>query len=349
MKLDQILTSGDLENSVLIGYYGGGNYGDELLLEVLAARLKSEGVRKLTITYQDPSLYAIYHHDFGYPRIRMSDKQQLLRTILTHKNILIGGGGLWGLDVNLNILLLGMLLFISRWVLGKKVYLLGVGYYNSTNWYGRLSAWLAGKAATQIVARDQETLDNFRKVTGHVSLDADIAWQISKMDLGQYQDDLKKLDRSLHVSSKTLFITLRRFKSAHKGRYDEAIERYLATAKQQIIVALMEPRTVDPEGYERICGWQKKYKHVQLIDFAWNPLALFLFFRKHHDKLAVIAPQFHVIITAHLGGVPFLPISYDNKVTELLRQLGQRTVLNPHTLTERDIQTFVDAFYGGAP
>ncbi|HEY4161169.1 MAG TPA: polysaccharide pyruvyl transferase family protein [Candidatus Saccharimonadales bacterium] len=348
MTIDQILATCDLEKSVLIGYYGGGNYGDELLLEVLANRLKSEGVREATITYQDPSLYATYHHDFGYPRVRMGDKVRLLKTIFTHNNIIIGGGGLWGLDVNPNIVFLSLMLFISRRMLGKKVYLLGVGYYNSTNWYGRLSAWLAGKAATQIVARDQETFDNFRKITTQVGLDADIAWQVSKLDLQQYQDDFKQLDRSLPITSRTLFITLRRFKSSQKSRYTAAVEKYLAVGQHPVVLAIMEPRTVDPEGYELIRGWQKKYKQVYVVDFSWNPLALFLFFKKYRGNLALIAPQFHAIITAYLNGVPFLPIAYDNKVAELLKQVGQHNVLNPHTLTQRDIRGFVDSFYEGA-
>ena len=152
MNIEQILASGNLEKSVLIGYYGGGNYGDELLLEVLAARLRGEGVQNITITYQDLSLYKTYHRDFGYPLIQMGNKVAVLRTIVKNKTIIVGGGGLWGLDVNPNIFLLSLMLFASRWLLGKSVYLLGVGYYNSTNWYGRLSAWVAGSLEAQPTA-----------------------------------------------------------------------------------------------------------------------------------------------------------------------------------------------------
>ncbi len=346
MTIEEILATGKLDRSVLIGYYGGGNYGDELLLEVLANRLKSNNVQDVFITYQDPALYETYHHDFGYPLIKMGDKVRLLRTIIRNKNIIIGGGGLWGLDVNPNILLLSLLLFISKWVLRKNVYLLGVGYYGSTSWYGRLSAWLAGKSAAYIVARDPETYANFKKISRRVSLDTDIAWLIPKIAPKDYERDLIRLDAMMPITSKTLFITLRRFKPKQKNEYVRLIEEYLETNQSPVIVALMEPRSVDPMGYELAQTWQQNYTNIRIIDFSYNPMGLFLFFQKHHDTLALIGPQFHMIITAYLNKVPFLPIAYDNKVSELLKQL-EHPVIPIGALSQSNIQVFAASFHKG--
>jgi polysaccharide pyruvyl transferase WcaK-like protein len=346
VTIEEILATGKLDRSVLIGYYGGGNYGDELLLEVLANRLKSNNVQDVFITYQDPALYMTYHHDFGYPLIKMSNKPQLLRTIIKNKNIIIGGGGLWGLDVNPNILLLSLLLFISKWLLGKKVYLLGVGYYGSTSWYGRVSAWLAGKSATYIVARDPETYANFKKINRQVSLDTDIAWLIPKINPEDYERDLARLESIVPITSKALFITLRRFKPKQKNNYVRLVGQYLKTNQGPVIIALMEPQSVDPAGYEIIQTWQRSYPNIQIIDFSYNPMALFLFFQKYHDRLALIGPQFHMIITAHLNDVPFLPITYDNKVSELLKQLGQ-PVMPIGDISQPTIQAFAGSFYKG--
>jgi polysaccharide pyruvyl transferase WcaK-like protein len=346
VTIEEILATGKLDRSVLIGYYGGGNYGDELLLEVLANRLKSNNVQDVSITYQNPALYETYHHDFGYPLIKMSDKPRLLRTIIKNKNIIIGGGGLWGLDVNPNILLLSLLLFISKWILSKKVYLLGVGYYGSTSWYGRVSAWLAGKSAAYIVARDPETYANFKKINRRVSLDTDIAWLIPKIKPEDYERDLAELESALPVASKTLFITLRRFKPKQKNDYTRLIGEYLKAAQGPVIVALMEPQSVDPAGYEIVKTWQQNYPNIQIIDFSYNPMALFLFFRKHSNELALIGPQFHMIITAYLNKVSFLPIAYDNKVSELLKQL-EHPVIPIGALNESNIQAFAASFRKG--
>lgn len=338
-----IFAKENLEHSVLIGYYGGGNYGDELLLEVLMNLFSQRDIHSLTITYQHMERYSTYHHRFGYKRIDMADKAAVIKAILKNKNIVIGGGGLWGLDVNPNIFLLSSLLFASRFLFRKRIYLLGVGYYNSTSKLGHISAWLAGKAANRIVVRDKEALQNFKKINKHISLDTDIAWAIPNLNLKPYARDLAVLDDTLQVTEDTLFITLRRFKSHQANSYVDHIEACLkANQNKNIIVGLMEPQDVDPEGYELMSKWQQQYDNVQIIDFTYNPLALFLFFKKHRRQLAFIGPQFHVILTAHLTGVPFLPLAYDNKVLELLKTITSATPLSINDISQDNLQAFVN-------
>lgn len=337
----------DFERTVLIGYYGGGNYGDELLLEVIANHCKSKKVKDMTITYQDPASYHSFHHDFGYKLIPMGSKLQLLKAIIHNKRIVIGGGGLWGLDVNFNIFLLSFLLWFSRFFLRKKVYLLAVGYYNSTSRLGRISAWLAGKSATRIVARDKETLNNFRKISKSVVQGSDLAWLIPGLQLESYQADLKKLEEKFSVSSQTLFITLRRFKAHQQNHFAELVEQCLTdNPDKKIIISLLEPKNVDPTGYTLLELWQKKYKNIQIADFAYNPLALYLFFRKYHKNLALVGPQFHIIITAHLCTVPYLPIVYDNKVAALLTQVGTSTQIPIKQLEQSQLERFIAGAFG---
>ena len=90
MKLTDFLQKTNLSNSMLIGYYGGGNYGDELLLEVLANMLAKRGVSDLTITYQRPETYSSMHHDLGFKLINIYDRAAVITTALKSKNILIG-------------------------------------------------------------------------------------------------------------------------------------------------------------------------------------------------------------------------------------------------------------------
>jgi polysaccharide pyruvyl transferase WcaK-like protein len=313
-----------VEHSVLIGYYGGGNFGDELLLEVLMNLFAKRGVESLTVTYQHMERYPTYHHDFGYERVDMADKIAVFKAVLKNKNVVIGGGGLWGLDVNPNIFILSCFLFMSRWLLRKKVYLLGVGYYNSTNRLGRISAWFAGKAANVIIARDNETRVNFAQLQKRTYLDNDIAWLVGQLPIrSNYKTDAVALEKRLAVRRQTLFISLRRFRPGQRNDYIALIAQFIAQNHEQpIIVALLEPAVVDPEGYALLQEWQQKYPQLQIIDFTYNPLALLLFFKRYNNKLAVIGPQFHLIISAEVAGIPFLPIAYDNKVSLLVEKLG---------------------------
>lgn len=347
MKLNELFDRYNLEHSLLIGYYGGGNYGDELLLEVLANLLDAHGLRHITITYQNPETYHSFHHDFHYHRINMRDARAMFTAIRSNKNIIIGGGGLWGLDVNPNILRLGFLLLASKWLLGKRIYLLGVGYYNSTSRIGHLGAWLAGKSARHIIARDQETFENFSKVSRHVSVDRDMAWHLPSVELAHYKAEVSMLGQSIPIKQKTVFVSLRRFKGEKGAAYTERVAECIANNQDKhFIVAILEPKEIDPDNYEKLRDWQQCYDNIQIIDFSFNPLALALLFKKHHKQLAVIGPQFHLILTAHLANIPFLPIAYDNKVSQLLNQLGYTDTIPITNIPEHTIQKFIDNYYG---
>jgi polysaccharide pyruvyl transferase WcaK-like protein len=353
MRLTALLRTTNLNRSLLIGYYGGGNYGDELLLEVLSNLLSEHNVKDVTITYREPAKYRQYHHDFGYPRIEMQSKTQLIRAIFKNRNIIIGGGGLWGVDMNFNTFLLSCMLFGSR-LLGKKVYLLGVGYYNSTNRLGHIGAWLAGTAAHTIIGRDPETVKNFTAYNSHTYLDSDIAWHVKNLDLAAYQDEVAELETRLQITNKTLCITLRRPQAKHRQhefiRFTEEINAFIAANQDKpILVALLESEAKSPEEYAEARRWQQTYPNVQLLDFPHNPLALCLLFRKHHNRLALIGPQFHIIMTAYLSGAPFMPLVYDNKVAALLTQLStppaEQIALG--AVEQTNMQRFADNFFGG--
>jgi polysaccharide pyruvyl transferase WcaK-like protein len=337
----------NLDNSLLLGFYGGGNYGDELLMEVLAGLLKKEQVRNVRIAYQTPQSYSTFHHNFGYPRVPIYNKLALTRAILQHRNIVVGGGGLWGMDVNLNVFLMSCMLLFARIFLRKNVYLLAVGYYASAPRLGRISAWLAGKAATTIIARDTETYKNFIRLQRHTEQSEDIAWSIKQLDLAPYKKDLQLLEQKITITKQTIFITLRHFKNATKNNLEQVVAECLkANADKPIIIALMEPRYVDPHNYALLEKWRADYRNVQILDFDFNPLALFLFFRAHHKQLLFVGPQFHVILSAHLTGVPYMPMAYDNKVQGLLAQLKpDQTTYPVHSLRLPDVQHFIDNIY----
>jgi polysaccharide pyruvyl transferase WcaK-like protein len=350
MTIGNVIKTYNLEKSLLIGFYGGGNYGDELLMEILSGLLYRRGVKNVSVAYRELQTFETYHHNFGYKIFNIHHTFNFLKEIINNKNLIIGGGGLWGRDVNSNILFLSILLFLSRWLLGKKVYLLGVGYYNSTNKLGHLSAFFAAHAANLIIGRDTETVNNFSRHSTSVYLDTDIAWYIKDLDVSIYESSVKKLEQKIGLDKhKTIVITLRRFNSGVGSRFEKAIEMLLQQyTHTKIVLLLMEPQALYPQGYELIKHWAAAYPNVTAFDFSFNPLAFFLFFKRNHNRLIFIGPQYHGIISAHLNGVPFLPIAYDNKVTELLRDICPRSgLIAISRITFQDVRQFVDGSWVG--
>lgn len=345
MKLKDFFAETDLNRSLLIGYYGGGNYGDELLLEVLQNLFHRKGVKDLTIAYQRPNRYSEMHHDFGNKIVQIHRKAALLAATRRSRNIIIGGGGLWGVDMNANTFILSVYLFLCRYLFRKKVYLLGVGYYNSTTRAGHIAAWFAGKAANLIIVRDDESKRNFGRMSSSVAQDVDMAFQATDIPAKDYERDVVELQARLPIKHKTLFITLRRFR--HENNFNELVEQLIEHRPDlDIVIGLLELESVDRESFVIARQWRDRYPNVRILDDTFNPLGLFFFFQKHNKKLAVIGPQFHIIITAHLAGVKFMPITYDNKVGELYKQLNLQTAVPIRDLAEADLQAFVTKNYG---
>ncbi len=355
MNLTEFLENTNLDRSMLIGYYGGGNYGDELLLEVLGNLLNKHGVQDVRVTYQQPDTYRKTHRDFGFDLVNMFDRAAVIKSALRSKKIIIGGGGLWGVDMNFNTLVLSVFLFVSRYVLRKKVYLLGVGYYNSTSWLGRVGAWFAGKAANVIIARDDETAGNFGKISKRVHLDNDIAWHARELNLEPYIEEAESLQKNMPVGSKTLMVAMRRPQSDRQKndflRFNKLVNWLVQSyPSKPIILVMLESEAKDRSLYDEARNLRKNHKHLRIIETPYNPLTLFSFVKQNHRRLGLVAPQLHLIMTAHLAGVPFLPVVYDNKVSELLGQIGvpAKKRLALKEVSGGDLMEFASDFYGGS-
>ncbi|QQR50359.1 polysaccharide pyruvyl transferase family protein [Candidatus Nomurabacteria bacterium] len=342
MKIKEFIKKNNLENSFLIGYYGGGNLGDELLLEIMQNLFFEAGYKKIKILYFNLKRFTIYHKDFGFIAIHLKEKYKVLKSFFNSKNIVVGGGGLWGLDFGLKVFIFSFIIFFCRFFLFKKVYFFGVGYYKSTTFLGHIGAFLASVGASHIYARDEESYKNFRRFNKKVSIERDMAFYLSEINLNKYTEDVARIEQDIRIEQPVMVVCFRRFTGKHANDYTklitEVIEKY---QNQRFILSIFEPKDIDPEGYSYISNLKTKLSNVQTItDFQYNPVSVYLFFKKYSTNITLIAPQFHAEIIAYLSGIPFLPLSYDNKNTELLHSLNIEPVYIK-TLKLVDIETFL--------
>ncbi len=344
----QFIRRTNLDDSLLVGYYGGGNFGDELLLETLLCMLGSNHVTGTKIYYLNPDWYPSYHKDFGGQVVSAKKLLGSIRAFLKAKNIIVGGGGLWGLDMNLKVLFLSLSLLFARVILRKRVYLVGVGYYSSTNLMGNFGAWCAGKAANHIYTRDKESYGRFLHVNKSVSADKDLSYYLNTIDKNLYKNQVEELGRSLPIEKKgkTILITVRQFSDASNEHYKKTIRTVVENnPNKKIILAILEPREINPEGYAFITKLVSKNSNAISWDFRCNPIAFYFFMGSRRNNLIMLTPHYHGLAVALQNKIPFLPLIYDNKSAQLLEDYGLRDRKSVADLTAAEAQAFIDGAY----
>ncbi|MBI3889243.1 polysaccharide pyruvyl transferase family protein [Candidatus Saccharibacteria bacterium] len=339
MTIEELITSRSFDRSIIFGYYGGGNYGDELLLTILINILLNNKNTDIEYAYMNRETHSLLNHTYNAtPRFGF---YEILKSIFKSKNIIVGGGGHWGLDANKTVFIMSLMLLVMRTVFRKNIYLIGVGYYGSTDKIGHFSARMASIAANEILARDKESYAHFRKLSSHTHLDKDIAFSL---DI----DGLKsrsKIDDEVDLQSgdKNIFVTLRNFRGS-RGKVYESIITELVTLHSDVrfIFLLLEPAHANEQGKDFIEKLKVSNSNVTSYYFHDNPLEIASFFKAHKNSARLIAPQYHAQLTAHLVGMDFLPMSYDNKVSQLLKMFG-KTPIPIESVDKVTITRFIEA------
>jgi polysaccharide pyruvyl transferase WcaK-like protein len=350
MKITEFFRSKFTKKPLVIGWYGGGNYGDELLLEVVLNFLNKSGIKDAMFYYSNRKFLDMFHHRFGYTPVPPGLSIDTLKALLTSKNIIIGGGGIWGLDFNRNVLVMSFMLFVARWILFKNVHLIGIGYYGSTGKLGKLSAFLAAKAANTIIARDSETEKNFGKFSKRVSKDFDLSFYMDQLDLSVYEEETRSLVERLDSGDRKNILLWFRSAGEHDiENYKQVAQAVVSSNRDKLFtLCYSRPSSV----YKKWGGFIEKLHNdnpdnTKLFDLDYNPVSLYLAMRRLPRKLLVVGPQFHVIAVAYLANVEFLPMVYDNKVYQLLEIVGKDASSSPTVgdLSAEYIQEFIDSRY----
>lgn len=324
MNLLNFFKKTNLENSFIIGYYGGTNFGDELLLEILQNVLNTNNVKNVSFYYSDIDKYKTYHLDYGYTAVA-PHFLDIFKAIHKSKTIIIGGGGLWGLDFNKNIAILSIILFLSKFLLRKKIYLIGVGSYTSSGVIGTFFSNLTSFSSDIIFSRDLESFNNFRKFNKSTILSEDLAFLLPHLNFERYQNqkELLQLENQVFSNTPVVLVSSRHFSENHKKekrvqKYNNELYKLIKNTKNRFLLVLLNSKEFDPETYISYKETNSIFPETtSLVETEINPIYLFLALRKFSNNVTVISPQYHMQVISIITGTKFIPISYDNKNKQL--------------------------------
>ena len=151
-------------------------------------------------------------------------------------------------------------------------------------------------------------------------------------------------------ATRAVFIGVRRFRGDLDRDYWSCVEQLVAEfPDRRFVVATLEPPEIDTINRDRAYALARRHPNVSVFDFTCNPMALLAWLRENAERLVMIAPQYHLLVSAHICGIPLYPMAYDEKVEHLLRAYDYVPVRSFYALDLDDLRTFlVEAPEAGA-
>lgn len=286
------------------GYYGFDNFGDEGILSILIQNLKSneDNDNEITVFSSKPEKTSKI---YGVKSIYTFDYLKVLSSLENTDLLISGGGSLLQDATSLKSLIYYLWVIFMALFFKKKVVIFAQGIGPIKNPIARFITKILLKKADYLSVRDEKSLYLLRGWGLTPELVADPMWNLElepREPLGRVGIQLRKwktlTDDFIHslarkvaenYSDKEIYIYS--FQDSQDFDVCKKFQNYLSLVNKDIKTTLIYQRT-----------------NKEMVDSF-----------KNLDSL--IAMRYHACLLAIKYGIPTLPISYDQKVEKLAREL----------------------------
>lgn len=319
---------------ILHGYLNHGNYGDELLAEIVERRLKK--------------------HYPETPFLKLSSKNSLMEhlKILNSGEYLICLGGLFQDKTSL---LTPLYYYLTTWLAhlkGMKIIYLaqGIGPLEHP-----IAKWLCKKAfrlANFVSVRDKSSAEFLKEAGISHFYGADLAWTLySNKNLKQTPEDYEispevkaKIDYYLGaLESKVPILCLKKEKAEYS---DDYIERFLNRVIEETLsdpsspIIILEMQDSDAKLHRKAMDLVRKYRiannvvnelndvYLKASEFAPNELLYCL----NKYGASITSMRLHALILGHIAGLKSTAIAVEPKINDFIHQID---IYNLETLKDR--------------
>ncbi|MCS7065384.1 MAG: polysaccharide pyruvyl transferase CsaB [Fimbriimonadales bacterium] len=296
--------------TLIVGYYGYRNWGDEASLAVLVEGL--QGLRVAALSGDPP----FTHQTYGIEAVPRTAWRQVRQAIRRSDALILGGGSLLQDATSLRSLLYYLLLI--RWGLQAhgRVLLVGQGM---GPFHRAISRYLVRQTLNRVPflsVRDEQSAALLRQIGVHtpIRIDADLTWTLQAhpahfaLPTGKPCVGLAPRPwRTLPVHEVFIALCRRQIEAGWlpvlipmQETQDRPLCEAIADAVQ-VQGAMRPPIAPPPEHPAQLLGLMSQLK-------------------------AMVSMRLHVAIFAAGQGVPLLCLAYDPKVNALAQQIGAPTI-----------------------
>ena len=330
------------QKALLMGYYGVGNLGDEMMLVCLRDWLERQGFA-LTVLSERPAVVSMSH---GLPAVEnvpllgewawrkswlKGGARRVIRALASTDVLVVGGGDLIRDDLGWRIFFFTMEKLITAILMGKKVYLVNTGIGQLSTRYGRAVLKWTLQRCSRIIVRDARSEKICRElgITEQVSLAPDIA-----LALPDLLKTRKPNSRAGRGKKPYVLVCLRHNPQTFRS-YEMTDQRIRTLA--QSLDDLIERHNVDvvflplhaplangrSDGFlqGRVAKAMVHSDRVQLRSWTEDLNEVCAWVR---EAQIVVAMRLHAAVLAQAYGRPCVLMPYDRKVREFGDLMGIR-------------------------
>jgi len=309
----------------IIGNYGSTNLGDEALLESLLQQLRSHkdtsnatihvmssNPKETTRRYKEYKVATSVLFPFGFRTFfaRIIPYFKSLKLLKQSDMVIVGGGGLFvDHQGSFPCWLWGAQLFVLHTILRKKVLLLGQSFSTHRTFFGKWITKAILKGAEEISVRDDISRKVAEKLTTKkIFQGGDLAFYLDSHQQKQSSKEPHQ-DKALHVA-----LSLRPWPGTSLLLKDLAAALTSFHESEAIHLHLLPMQTIK-EGDHQVLQ--------DLITLLPEELPHTLHTPQHYSEVEQILSQCHMAIGMRLHfmifairmGLPYMALSYSNKVS----------------------------------
>ncbi len=290
-----------MKKVLISGYYGFGNFGDEMILKLLLEKLKDCDVTVLT---NDPRKT---FDTYGVHSVYTFSLEHVLKEI-AYCDVLISGGGslLQNVTSIKSLWFYGSIIKFAQ-IMRKEVVIFAQGIGPITGWFSTGMTKKLLKKSQYVSVRDEKSLELLKK------------WGIKNANL--VCDPLYSLEVSQPERTQKIGIQLRKFETLTDELFDNIVQQVKSRYYDREIEVLSLQDEMDV-GISKI--FINKLKHVDpninvtLVKELSNEEII----NRISQYDCMIGMRFHACLVAVKYGVKTLAIAYDPKVEMLAKDNG---------------------------
>jgi len=321
-------------NSILIlGAYGKGNIGDELLRWVTVKIFETyfPNITGEIFTYNQKVSYDFFNHDnfsflnyydyfpsFKYPAsfLKFSARNYSKR----HQLIVFGGGGFIYDYSAINILSwLRRIYALKR--LWKPILLLGIGIGPIRTGFSRLAAKLIINLSDIVIVRDYDSFDlakSLSKDKNKIKLGADLAILLNKFDNYSSEASAEKIRNCLVIPRQWPY----HYSKKHEGLLIDAFSELITFAIKNFNI-----ESVNFLPLHRFDDMPLCQRIAQELNIKGGVYKV----RKYEDIKSIItntdliiSMRYHGVMLSLIANKPVIAIAYDRKINSLMKEFFEK-------------------------